>query len=262
MVITGAAGGIGKCLTLQCLNLGAHVWGLDRNQKDLAALEDAASKEGHSFSALAVDIANPTQMKEAITKISGQAKPIFLWINNAGISGKGDFMRQSFEEYETTLRINLGGVVLGTRLAIEKMEQQGKGIIVNIASVAGHISCPYLTSYSASKHAVVGFTRALRQELQLKDSPVKLVLASPGFVDTSMIERGQKGGLPNWMAPFISTPEKVAKEILAGLNRKQLEIFPTLNGKLMLRFHRFIPRRLLLTSNVKDLFLFRLREPS
>ncbi|MFM8313544.1 MAG: SDR family NAD(P)-dependent oxidoreductase, partial [Deltaproteobacteria bacterium] len=240
-VVTGAGSGIGKALTQSLLQRGATVWGLDINSSALSSLEREAEKFSEPIQTLKVDVTNYDDMKSALKEMTLKTPAIHFWINNAGISGLGDFMEKSLDEFDQTLKVNLNGVVIGTRLALEHMEKLGQGTVVNVASVAGHISAPYLTAYSASKHAVVGFTRALRQELKLKDCPIKLLLVSPGFVDTQMIERGTQSGFPNWLSSVLAQPEDVAQEVVNGMVKQQEEIFPTLNGKALLKMYRVFP---------------------
>ena len=97
----------------------------------------------------------------------------------------------------------------------------------------------------------------------MKGSNAKIVLVSPGFVDTSLLSKGRARGFPKWLEWMISTPEEVAREIARGLKQGREEIFPTLNGKAILRMHRLFPRatlkssRVLLTQSLKDLILRR-----
>ncbi|NQW46092.1 MAG: SDR family oxidoreductase [Deltaproteobacteria bacterium] len=267
VVITGAANGIGKALTQEFLDKGAVVWALDLDGPALVEIEKRARKVAEPLQTLTVDVSDIDQMTATLKKIVQKTPTLHCWINNAGISGLGGFMDHSLAVFEKTIRINLNGVVIGTRLAAEHMEKQGQGTIVNVASVAGHISAPYLAAYSASKHGVVGFTRALRQELKLKDSPIKLVMVSPGFVDTKMIERGTQLGFPNWLSVLLSTPEKVAKEMMRGIEKEREEIFPTWNGKALLQMNRIFPKltasssRLLLAKSLKDFLLLRKTPP-
>ncbi len=268
VVITGAAGGIGKALCESFLKCGTTVWGLDQNASALKNLEREREKFSEPIQTLQVDVSNIEEMKLSLKEITAKTPAIHYWINNAGISGMGDFMEKPIEEFDTTIRVNLNGVVIGTRLALEHMEKLGRGTIVNVASVAGHISAPYLCAYSASKHGVVGFTRALRQELKLKDCPIKLLLVSPGFVDTQMIKKGSKEGFPAWLSSLLSTPEKVANEMIVGIIKNNEEIFPTWNGKALLKMYRVFPSltarssRVLLSKSLKDLLLLRKTPPS
>lgn len=267
VVITGAAGGIGKALSQAFLSSGATVWALDQNTTALKRLEKEAEKYSEPIQTLKVDVSNYDDLQSALKEITDKTPAIHYWVNNAGVSGLGDFMEKSIEDFETILKINLNGVVIGTRLAIEHMEKLGRGTIVNVASVAGHISAPYLCAYSASKHGVVGFTRALRQELKLKDCPIKLLLVSPGFVDTQMIQKGTPAGFPEWLSSVLSTPEDVAHEMLKGITRDREEIFPTWNGKALLKMYRLFPTfttrssRILLAKSFKDLLLLRKTPP-
>jgi short-subunit dehydrogenase len=202
-------------------------------------------------------------MAAACERIVEADKRIDLWFNNAGVAGLGGFQDLKAGDFDRVIDVNLKGLITGTRLALKQMESQGAGIIVNMASVAGHIAPPFMSAYAATKFAVVGFSRALREELKLRDCPVRVVMVSPGFVDTAILARGQRIGFPEWLTWALSTPEQVAQDILMGLAREEEEIFPTWNGKVMLQAHRYFPRammrgsRLLLVKRFRDLFLNR-----
>lgn len=250
VVITGAAQGIGRKLAEKFAGAGAIVWALDLDEIGLKNLENEATKFKDELYTLKVDVTQKGAMIQARDLILSKHEQIHYWINNAGISGQGDFMEQTHEEFHQILKVNIEAVALGTRLALEHMESRGTGYIINMASVAGHIWAPFLTGYTASKHAVVGFTRALRSELKLKASSVKLILVSPGFVETQMIAKGSRLGFPEWLSWVLSTPEKVADEIFEGITRQREEIFPTLNGRVMLRLQRMFPNAMVASSRV------------
>ena len=120
-----------------------------------------------------------------------------------------------------------------------------------------------MSAYVAAKHAVVGFTRALSAELELKGSPVSLLLVSPGFVDTRLIAKGESLGFPEWLSFMLSTPDAVADAVYRAMPTKRSEIVPTFNGKVMRRMYSLMPRstvkssRILLTKSWKDLVLNR-----
>jgi short-subunit dehydrogenase len=255
VVITGSSGGLGLELCRLMLKEGALVWGIDRVRPK--------GKIVQGFCHRLVDITQKEQVESVIHEISKTA-PIDVWINNAGIAKIGAFESQPITDFTKVIEINLLGQVNATRLVLQQMQKQGWGTIVNVASVGGHIPTPFLTAYSTSKFAMVGFTRSLREELRLKNSPIKLVLVSPGFVDTPMLQK-DLGIFPDWLSPIVSKPEAVAKEILSGLKRGNEEIFPTVNGRLMMRAYRLAPKtmlkgsKLLLADSFKDYLLNRYR---
>lgn len=259
VVITGAAGGIGKNLAQKFLALGATVWAFDINQEKLNEFLDEVSKTGQALHVRALDCRSEEKLQQARSEILAQRKRIDFWVNNAGISGLGDFSALAPRDFQKVIDINFSAVVWGTRLALEHMEEMGSGTIINMASVAGHIACPYLSAYSASKHAVVGFTLALQQELKLKDSNVKVVLVSPGFVDTEMIAKGEAIGFPSWLSFTLATPDLVSDQILRAIKRGDEELYPDWFGKFLLGAHRMFPSmtrksaKLLVARKFRDL---------
>jgi NAD(P)-dependent dehydrogenase (short-subunit alcohol dehydrogenase family) len=267
VVITGGAGGIGRELCHEFLTAGARVWALDVDKTSLLKLEEDARKWGKELYPLEADVSNRNSLENALQTIVIAHSGLDVWVNNAGISGLGDFNKMPLERVEAVLRINLLGTIYGTRIALDHMEKFGRGTIVNIASVAGHVTAPYLSTYCASKHGVIGFTRALREELKIKDSNIRLMSVSPGFVDTGMIEKGSLRGFPEWLGFALSKPEEVARDVVRAVERGATEIYPTLNGKMILGVNKFLPAiarrssRILLSKNIRDLIFFRKQPP-
>jgi short-subunit dehydrogenase len=265
VVVTGAGAGIGRALVQELAARDADVWALDIARESLDSLVLEMKKTGAAVRPVRCDVTAPRALDEAASQVAAVHKRIDYWVNNAGVAGLGGFLETSAEDFERVLDINLRAVVRGTRAALKIMEEAGGGKIVNMASVAGHLPAPYMSAYNASKFGVVGFSRALQEELRLKGSPVKMLLVSPGFVDTGIIARGAELGFPEWMTFLLSTPEKVAKEIVRGMASEREEIFPTLNGRLIRRMHKVFPTltvrssKLLLTRSFKDALLNRYR---
>jgi short-subunit dehydrogenase len=258
VVITGAASGIGRSLALKLVAGGADVWALDLDETSLASLTDDATKYGHPITTRRADVTDRAALAKIRDEVVAKGE-IDYWVNNAGIARLGDFHEHGEAGFDQVVAVNLTGVVNGTRLALEAMEDAGRGRIVNMASIAGHLPAPFMTAYVASKHAVVGFTRSLAEELRLKDSPVSLLLVSPGFVDTRIIAKGEKMGFPEWLSFLLAKPDEVADTILAALPTKKREIIPTFNGKLMRRMYAVLPgttvrsSKILLTKSWKDI---------
>lgn len=263
VVVTGAGSGIGRVLALRLASHNAEVWAADIQAESLAELVDDAEKFGHKIHAHQVDVCDREAMGRLRDAVLAQRSSLDFWVNNAGIAHLVPFKEATPEEFDRVLDVNLKGVVYGTRVALEAMESAGSGTIVNMASVAGHLPAPLMTSYNASKFAVVGFTRSLAAELKLRDSPVKTLLVSPGFVDTKILKKGEKNGFPHWLAFLLTSPERVADDILRAMTTGKREIYPTLNGKLMRRMYGMFPgmtvtsSKALLAKSWKDFLMNR-----
>jgi len=264
VVVTGGATGIGRALVRRFLDAGADVLAFDRDGGQLERLVEECSRYDLPLQTFKGDVTVADDLDAAIAATKKIGRRIDLWINNAGISIVGAFRETKETDFDRVMDVNLTAVIQATRKVLHVMEEAGHGTIVNMASVAGHLAPPLMTAYSAAKHGVVGFTRSLSAELELRDSPVRVVLVSPGFVDTGIIMKGSKGGFPEWLSWMLSKPEQVADEIFAGIKSGSREIFPTWNGRMMLGMSKALPRlsvrgsRLLLARNWKDFFLNRL----
>lgn len=264
-VVTGAGAGIGRIIALSLAAAGADVWAADVDAEALAELTEAGARQGTPIAVRQTDVTDLPALARLCDEVtSSNNHGLDFWINNAGVAGLGDFLEFSHDDFLRVMAVNLQGVVNGTRVALAAMEAAGSGRIVNMASVAGHLPAPYMSAYCASKHAVVGFTRALQAELHLKGSPVRLMLVSPGFVDTAIIAKGEALGYPEWLAFMLATPDSVAAAVLRGLRADRDEIYPTLNGRLMKRMYGLFPKttvksaKILLTKSWRDLVFNRI----
>jgi len=258
VLITGAARGIGFETALLLAKNHARVYAVDIDKEGLTQLEDAFSRFGYPIKTFVGSVTDHPFMQSVRSDVLGQTKSIDIWINNAGIAQIKHFLQTPPEEFQRVMDINFHSIVAGTRLALEVMEDRGFGLIVNIGSVAGYLPAPLMSSYNASKFAVVGFTKSIQAELRYTSSPVRMLLVSPGFVDTQIVAKGKEQGFPEWLGFMLSTPLEVAKDIVSGIKRGKKEINPTLNGKLMRKMYSVFPdttvrsSRILLSKNFKD----------
>jgi len=234
--ITGVCGGIGKELLKEFANRDYFVIGLDINKK---LLEDLERDYRGEFKGYYCDLANRSAYQDVLNLIKDDFGAPEIWINNAGIALIKSFMEHKDSEYEGVMQINFLAVEQATRFWLSHMNE---GKIVNMASVAGIVSAPMLSSYCASKFAVVGLTKSLQRELEIKQSKIKLILVCPGFIDTDMIGLGEERGLPEGLTFLVSKPKNVAKKIVTGIIKGKNYIDPTFNGKIFTNINRFVPK--------------------
>ncbi|MCX6119948.1 MAG: SDR family NAD(P)-dependent oxidoreductase [Proteobacteria bacterium] len=266
-VITGAAAGIGLELTKILCESGAKVCALDINKANLDELVLQSRRMGWDLMPIEVDVRSELSVSNVINEIKKNHGRIDVWINNAGVQYIAPFSTMSSETFDKVMDINFYSVVRICRNLVHLFEEQGFGSILNMASVAGHVPAPFMASYVASKHGVVGFTKALHAEFEVLETPFRAAFASPGFVDTAIIEKGATFGFPDWLSWMLSDAETCAKQILRDFVRGENEIHPTLSGKMMRAAYNVMPKttvkssKILLTKNLKDLVLSRFQVP-
>jgi short-subunit dehydrogenase len=189
VVITGASSGFGKGAALAFAENGANVVVAARRGELLEEL--ARECEGFGVKALAVqtDVSRREEVErlaEAATRSLGR---IDVWVNDAGVGALGRFERIPLDVHEHVIRTNLLGTLYGSYFAYRQFLRQGAGTLINIASELGGHTVPYYTSYAATKHAVVGLSDSLRQEIgqnNLKGVHVCVVL--PAAHDTPFFD--------------------------------------------------------------------------
>ncbi|TDD92201.1 SDR family oxidoreductase [Actinomadura darangshiensis] len=225
VVITGAARGIGLATARALKAKGATVVIGDIDE---AAVKEAA--ESLDVTGLTVDVTSRESFTAFLDRAEEAAGTIDVVINNAGIMPIGPVTGESDADARRCLDINVHGVMLGTKLALGKMLPQGKGHIINIASLAGVMFTPGLALYNASKAAVVGFTEAARLEVQDRGVHVSAVL--PTFTNTELVAgtdspKGQKNCEPEDIAaavvdligkprPQAVVPKKLGRQVRIG----------------------------------------------
>jgi NAD(P)-dependent dehydrogenase (short-subunit alcohol dehydrogenase family) len=175
-VVTGASRGIGAAIAETLARLGSAVTLVGRDRR---ALEERAQEIGGR-----VAVADVTRPDEIAAALAG-AGPAAILVNNAGVARSAPFARTDDAMWREALDVNLWGAILCTRAALPAMLEAGWGRIVNVASTAGITGFPYVTAYCASKHALVGLTRALAMETARKGVTVNAVC--PGYTDTDVV---------------------------------------------------------------------------
>jgi NAD(P)-dependent dehydrogenase (short-subunit alcohol dehydrogenase family) len=186
-VVTGAGRGIGTAVARTLAAAGARVSLLGR---DIQTLKTAASQittvhpQGETFTCVA-DVSDSAAVKEAILGARARFGPVHLLINNAGQAESAPFLKTDEALWQRMLAVNLTGTYLCSREVLPDMLQGAFGRIVNIASTAGLRGYAYVAAYVASKHGVIGLTRALA--LEIATSGVTVNAICPGYTDTDLV---------------------------------------------------------------------------
>lgn len=187
-IITGGASGIGRALGEELAARGCEVVLADLQ---LEAAEQAAAhitEQGGKASASALNVTDAEAVEQLVQDTFERCGRLDYMFNNAGVALNGKFEDFELEHWRNTMDINFMGVVYGTRAAQSYMSKQGFGHIINTASFAGVFPWPITIPYTASKHAIVGMSTALRAELA--GTGVRVSVLCPGTILTPMIEKG------------------------------------------------------------------------
>ena len=235
VVVTGACGGLGQEFVKQYIKKGYFVIGVDLSVECLKVHEDP------NFYGVICDLTSEKKIDHMLESIVRDYGVPDIWINNAGIVTMDSFSNESEKQIKKVMKVNFDAPMRLMKKTIPLMEENGGGKVVNISSVAGLISAPILSSYCASKFALVGLTESVQQELALKGSPVSLILVCPGFIKTELIKLGQERGFPEQLKPFLSNSDQAVKKIIDGIEKNKKFIDPTINGKVLQALNRFGP---------------------
>jgi len=188
-VVTGAATGIGEAIARRLAGAGAQIAVADIDREGAARVA-ASICEVHPNGAfpLYMDVTDRNSVERGVQEVLARTGRIDIWVNNAGIAGRAaPLWEQTDEDWERLIRVNMTSVFYCCRAVIPIMRRQQYGRIVNIASIAGKEGNPNMTGYSATKAAVIAFTKALAKEVALEGICVNSV--APAVVRTRILEQ-------------------------------------------------------------------------
>lgn len=237
-LVTGASSGLGKSAAILLSEKGYDLILVARNK---SALEEVKTLCKTNVTLIDTDLASTSNCISLFSKV-GKEK-IDLLINSAGVGSFGYFTDTPLEKDLQLLDLNIKSLHTLTKLFLQKMEQDGGGEILNIASTAAFSPGPLMATYYASKAYVLRLTEAIYQELKEKKSNVRIHVLCPGPVETHF---NDKLGIQFQKA---QSPEEVMRYALKEMEKKKLVIIPTREHKLNAFFNKFVPRNILLKAN-------------
>lgn len=241
IVVSGASSGIGLATARMAAKRGAKVVLVARSAEALARAVIEISRDGGDAIHVVADVGDRIQV-EAIAGAAIAAFGSFdTWVNVAGLTIYGPLRAVTEADHERLMRTNFWGTVNGSLVAVEHLRERG-GALINVGSVASDLAFPFQGMYSASKHAVKGFTDALRMELRYEKAPISVTLIKPTSIDTPLPRRAR-----NYMdrepmlPPPVYRPEEVANAILHAAVHPQRDIIVGGAGKLFTASKEFAP---------------------
>jgi 3-oxoacyl-[acyl-carrier protein] reductase len=227
-LVTGATEGIGRATALALGHAGHRIGVVARTESKVRQLVAHLKEEGIEAAGAAADVGQPEPASRAVGELTGALGEIDVLVNNAGVLIAKPFEELTLDDWDTTMATNVRSLYLMSRAVLPAMRRRQRGTIVNVASLAGRSGFAGGTAYSASKHAVLGFSRSLM--LEVRKENIRVIAICPGSVDTGML-RDQTMLKSN--PEQILKPADVAEAILHSITLperamiSELDIRPT-----------------------------------
>ncbi|WP_415774400.1 SDR family NAD(P)-dependent oxidoreductase [Paraburkholderia sp. J94] len=217
-VVTGGGSGIGAATAKALLHAGARVTLMGRDMTKLEAQRDTLGG-GENIGCVSVDVADEAAVNDAFARAVQALGDIDILVNNAGQATAAPFAQTDLALWKRMLDVNLTGAFLCTRAVLPAMLARKHGRIVNVASTAGQVGYPYVAAYCASKHGVIGMTRALALEVATQGVTVNAVC--PGYTETELLQASLAQ-----ITRKTSRSEAEARSILVRHNPQQRFVTP------------------------------------
>jgi short-subunit dehydrogenase len=256
IVITGASSGIGLVTARMAAQQGARLVLAARNEDALKQLVEEIRHQGRQAIYVVADVGNEEDVNRIAERAIAEFGGFDTWVNNAGVSIFGRCMDVSIPDMKRMFDTNFWGVVYGSRAAVNHFRQRpvGSGALINVGSFLGDRAVAVQSTYSASKHALHGWTDALRMELEADGAPVSVTLIHPGRIDTPYNEHA-RSYMPKQPAHrgMIYPPEAVAEAILFSAEHPKRDMYVGFQAKALAVIGGLAPR---LSDKVIELWGF------
>jgi len=238
-IVTGAASGIGRETVIELAKQGCTPALVDIQQDKLASVLQEVRKFAPASVAEVCDISNSSQVKQIVQMVNERYGKIDILVNNAGMMIVKFFDELSQDEFDRQMAVNFYGGVNLIRAVLPIMQTQGKGVIINVASVGGRLVVPGTAVYAASKAAFQGFSEALYFELKDKGIHVGIIL--PGGTVTGIFDASTTKLGKYYQSQSKTAPKIAAKAIRQAIEKERFVTITPSSYKLLIEAHDFFP---------------------
>ena len=213
-IVTGAGRGIGRSIALALARGGGRVSLAARTRAELQAVQSEIETLGGQAASFPTDVSREAEVIALVRDTVGRFGRLDILVNNAGIGIFGPLVEATAEQWDRLMAVNARGPFLLCREAIPYLQQQERTFIINVVSVVGVKGYVNQAAYSASKHAVVGMTKALAKEVQ--QDGIRVHAICPGGVDTQLVRKAR----PDLARSVLMQPEEIADIVLFLVTRR------------------------------------------
>ncbi|MEX2431644.1 MAG: SDR family oxidoreductase [Dehalococcoidia bacterium] len=242
VVVTGASAGIGRAIARAFGDEGARVALLARDEARLNAALDEVRDAGGEGTAIVTDVADADQLERAAMRVESELGPIDVWVNNAMTTVFGPVQDITPEEFRRVTDVTYHGTVYGTMSALKRMRERDRGVIIQVGSALAYRSIPLQAAYCGAKHAMKGFTEALRTELIHDGSNVQVSMVHLAAFNTPQFS-WSRSHLPQHPQPLppIYQPELAARAVLWTSKHPRREVYVGAGTVTAIVWNKFFP---------------------
>ena len=224
VVLTGASSGIGRAAAVRFAEEGADLVLAARGGDSLEAVAERCRQLGVRVIAVPTDVAENDQVEALAARALAEFGRLDVWVNDAAVMAYGAISDVPMHVQQRIVEVNLLGTMHGARAALPAMKSQGRGVIINVASLYAKMTSPYVSAYATSKFGVLGFSEVLRQELK-SDRQIHVCTIMPGSIDTPIFRHAANyTGREIRPVPPVASPERVARAIVRCAEHPRREV--------------------------------------
>jgi short-subunit dehydrogenase len=224
VVLTGASSGIGRAAALRFAEQGANLVLAARGSDSLDEVAAQCRAAGVRAVAVPTDVADDDQVEALTARAVTELGRIDVWVNDAAVMAYGAIGEVPVHVQRRIIEVNLMGTMHGARAALPVLKTQGRGVIINVASLYAKMTSPYVSAYATAKFGVLGFSEVLRQELKA-DRHIHVCTIMPGSIDTPIFRHAANyTGRNIRPVPPVASPDRVARAIVRCAQHPRREV--------------------------------------